>query len=125
MTGGSHAETKLRDLLVKLFRVLGSDNAHEREAARGRIDELLHKHRKNWGDLAALLCIGPTTISPNLAAHIGALGSRDAAEQEDARRWVADLLALRRKSWNDPRTSSTRQHHRRGPTTIRRRRYRT
>ncbi len=91
----------LRDLLVKLFRVLGSDNANEREAARGRIDELLHKHRKDWGDLAALLCIGPTTISPNLAAHIGALGSRDAAEQEDARRWVADLLALRRKSWND------------------------
>ena len=39
---------KLRDKLTKLFRLLGSSNTNECEAARSKIDELLAKNKKNW-----------------------------------------------------------------------------
>jgi hypothetical protein len=38
--------------------MLGSSNAHEREAARAKIDELLAKHRKSWNDLTQLMSAG-------------------------------------------------------------------
>jgi hypothetical protein len=40
------AADKLRDKLTKLFALLGSNNAGEREAARCKIDELLAKDKK-------------------------------------------------------------------------------
>jgi hypothetical protein len=52
------ATDKLRDKLTKLFALLGSNNANEREAARCKIDELLAKNKKNWNDLTELLSSG-------------------------------------------------------------------
>ena len=49
---------KLRDKLTKLFRLLGSSNTNECEAARSKIDELLAKNKKNWNDLTELLSTG-------------------------------------------------------------------
>ena len=46
---------KLRDRLLKLHALLGSDNAGERDTARIKIDELLAKHKKTWNDLLELL----------------------------------------------------------------------
>jgi Protein of unknown function (DUF3631) len=54
----SAAADKLRDKLTKLFALLGSSNAGEREAARSKIDELLSKNKKNWNDLVMLLSTG-------------------------------------------------------------------
>jgi hypothetical protein len=45
----------VRDRLAKLFAMLGSDNAGERENARTLIDEILRKNRKTWNDLTELL----------------------------------------------------------------------
>jgi uncharacterized protein DUF3631 len=54
------AAEKLREKLRKLFALLGSSNAGEREAARGKIDELLARNKKNWNDLTELLRAGNT-----------------------------------------------------------------
>jgi hypothetical protein len=51
-------KTSLREKLKKLFAMLGSDNAGERENARGMIDEILRKNRKTWNDLVELLQAG-------------------------------------------------------------------
>jgi hypothetical protein len=40
------------------FRLLGSSNTNECEAARSQIDELLAKNKKNWNDLTELLSTG-------------------------------------------------------------------
>jgi hypothetical protein len=48
----------VRDRLTKLFGMLGSDNAGERENARAIIDEILRKNRKSWNDLTELLQTG-------------------------------------------------------------------
>jgi hypothetical protein len=48
----------LRDRLTKLFGLLGSDNAGERENARTIINEILRKNRKSWNDLTELLQTG-------------------------------------------------------------------
>jgi hypothetical protein len=48
----------VRDRLAKLFAMLGSDNAGERENARCIIDEILRKNRKSWNDLTELLQAG-------------------------------------------------------------------
>jgi hypothetical protein len=49
---------KLRERLTKLFALLGSNNAGEREAARLKIEELLAKNKKTWNDLTELLASG-------------------------------------------------------------------
>jgi hypothetical protein len=54
------AAERLRNKLAKLFALLGSNNAGEREAARCKIDELLAKNKKNWNDLTELLKTGNT-----------------------------------------------------------------
>jgi hypothetical protein len=46
---------KIRDRLRRLFAMMGSSNAAERETARQKIDELLARYRKNWNDLTELL----------------------------------------------------------------------
>jgi hypothetical protein len=51
----STAEKKLREKLTKLHRMLGSANAHEREAAFARIDEILTRRKKTWNDLTDIL----------------------------------------------------------------------
>jgi hypothetical protein len=43
------------DRLRRLFAMMGSSNAAERETARQKIDELLGRHRKSWNDLLELL----------------------------------------------------------------------
>jgi hypothetical protein len=52
------AAEKLREKLRKLFALLGSSNAGEREAARCKIEELLARNKKNWNDLTELLSGG-------------------------------------------------------------------
>jgi hypothetical protein len=87
-----------RERLIKLFRALGSDNPHESEAARGRIDSLLREFGKTWNDLIKLL---GGTIHTDLASNIIALGSSDSKKRSKARRNITDLLARHRKTWND------------------------
>ena len=48
-------KSSVRDRLAKLFAMLGSSNAGERENARTLIDGLLAKHRMSWNDLVELL----------------------------------------------------------------------
>jgi hypothetical protein len=90
-----------RERVIKLFRQLGTDNTHEAEAARSRIDGLLREYGKTWVDLIQLLGGTPAAIDAELARDIAALGSRDPDERANARRNFADLLARHRKSWND------------------------
>ena len=52
------AAEKLRDKLTKLFAMLGSNIADEREVARCKIDDFLAKNKKNWNDLVELLSTG-------------------------------------------------------------------
>ena len=91
-----------RDLLGKLFRHLGSDNPHEAEAARGRIDSLLQSFEKTWGDLVELLNGGTTiALGADDANAIAGLGDPDLDRRADARRHIVELLARHRKTWND------------------------
>jgi hypothetical protein len=90
-----------RERLIKLFRQLGTDNIHEAEAARGRIDSLLQQFGKSWADLIQLLGGTLTSIHADLAGDIVALGSSNPDERAIAHRNLADLLARFRKSWND------------------------
>jgi len=92
-----------RDLLIKMFRVLGAGNAHEREIARRKIDSLLRKHQKVWADLADLLNFGfgQSAAGNDLARLLAALGSNDAKKRQDAFGKITDVLARQRKNWND------------------------
>jgi hypothetical protein len=91
-----------RELLAKLFGALGTDNLHEAEEARGRIDSLLREYAKSWSDVVELLGGGkPARIRADLARDITALGSADRDERATARRNILDLLARHRKTWND------------------------
>jgi Protein of unknown function (DUF3631) len=56
----------MRERLVKLFAMLGSDNAGERENARTIIDEILRKNRKTWNDLVELLQTGSAGADWNI-----------------------------------------------------------
>jgi Protein of unknown function (DUF3631) len=87
--------------LGKLFRVLGTDNVHEAEAVRGRIDSLLREFGKTWSDLIELLAGQPVAIRTDLAGDIVELGSSNPSERATARSKIADLLARHRKTWND------------------------
>src|SRR6478672_10941646 len=87
-----------RERLIKLFRALGTDNTHEAEAARGRIDSLLREFGKTWADLVQLL---GGIIRADLARNIVALGSREPDKRSTARCNIAELLARFRKNWND------------------------
>jgi Protein of unknown function (DUF3631) len=88
-----------RERLAKLFSQLGTDNMHEAEAARSRIDALLRQFGKTWADLIPLL--GGTLISADLGADIIALGSSDPDKRANARHHLAELLLRHRKNWND------------------------
>src|SRR5580698_4002620 len=90
-----------RERFAKLFRQLGTDNPHEAEAARGRIDSLLRQFCKTWADLIELLGGTPGAIRDDLASDITDLGSSDPTERANARSNIADLLARHRKTWND------------------------
>jgi hypothetical protein len=89
------------DRLIKLFRMLGSDNRQERDNAFNLIDETLRRRQASWADLPGLLRLGTATINPDLARHVAGLGSRDLDERRNARRWIAGLLTRERKTWND------------------------
>jgi hypothetical protein len=90
-----------RQRLAKLFRTLGTDNAHEAEAARAMIDSLLREFGEDWTDLIALLGGDPAALNADLVRDIVALGSCDPELRAAARRNIADLLARHRKTWND------------------------
>jgi hypothetical protein len=90
------------ELLAKLFRLLGSDNEHERTAAVAKITGLLARHNKTWGDVPALLARGGTIrVNADIAQNVSALGSHDAGERESARQWLNELLISCRRTWND------------------------
>jgi hypothetical protein len=57
-----------RDRLVKLFRMLGSDNPGERGNTWAIIDEILRKHRMSWNDLVELVQTAPAEPSHNADA---------------------------------------------------------
>ncbi|SFJ71857.1 DUF3631 domain-containing protein [Bradyrhizobium sp. Gha] len=105
MTGhkaiAQHFGDRERQLIDKLFRALATDNTHEAEAARGRIDSLLRDYKKTWADIIQLLGGAANAIRAELARDIVALGASDADERAKARRNIFDLLAGHRKSWND------------------------
>jgi hypothetical protein len=92
-----------RDRLEKLFRMLGTDNAHERIAATAKITSLLTEFGKAWSDVPTLLATGRNVavIDADVVAHIVLLGSYDSDEREQARQWLLDLLITRHKGWND------------------------
>jgi hypothetical protein len=91
-----------RDRLIKSFRMLGSDNHHERDNAFNLIDEILRRRQASWADLPGLLGLGTSaTINPDLARHVAGLGSRNPNERRTAEKWIADLLTRKRKTWND------------------------
>jgi hypothetical protein len=90
-----------RQLLIKLFRQLGTDNVHEAEAARGRIGSLLGQFDKGWSDLVELLSGAPVRIRAVLAADIVRLGSDNPEERNQARSHIKELCEQHRKSWND------------------------
>jgi hypothetical protein len=46
---------KDRERLIKLCRLMGSDNANEREQARKKISELLNRRKKSWNDFVDLI----------------------------------------------------------------------
>jgi hypothetical protein len=58
----------IRDRLAKLFAMLGSDNAGERENARAAILKILHASRKTWNDLTELLKTGD---QPDASWNVG------------------------------------------------------
>ncbi len=91
-----------RELLEKLCRQLGTDNAYEADAARGRIDSLLQSFEKTWDDLIGLLGAGTMiSIQADITADIAALGDPDLGCRTEARRRIFELLERHRKSWND------------------------
>ena len=71
------ATEKLRDKLTKLFAMLGSNIADEREVARCKIDDLLAKNKKNWNDLVELLSTGNAHGWQDESGDTGAGGSVD------------------------------------------------
>jgi hypothetical protein len=96
-----HFDDRERERLVKLFRQLGTDNIHEAEAARSRINSQLLAFGKSWADLIELLGGKPAAVRADLASNIVALGSSDPDERANARRNIEDLLERHRKTWND------------------------
>jgi hypothetical protein len=67
---------RLRDKYKALFALaLGSSNAHEREAARSRLEELLEKQKKNWNDLTELMSGGTADSWQDDDAAAAAAGS--------------------------------------------------
>jgi len=52
---------KLLAKIVALHALLGSDHAGEREAARGKIVELLSRHKLTWNDLPSLIAEAKTS----------------------------------------------------------------
>lgn len=90
-----------RERLVKLVRLIGTDNIHESEAARSRINSLLLEFNKGWGDLIELIGGKPATIRADLASAIVALGSDDPTARGKARRHLDELRARHRMTWND------------------------
>jgi hypothetical protein len=94
-------DARERELLAKLARTLGSDNAFEAEAARGLIDSMLLKFGKTWSDLVELLSAGTVTVEPDLAGDIVGLGGSDPKARAGARGRIGERLARHRKNWND------------------------
>jgi hypothetical protein len=89
-------------LLAKLFRLLGSDNEHERTVVIAKINNVLARYNKTWADVPALLGRGSIiTVKADIAHYVSALGSHDAGERESSRQWLNDLLIRCRKTWND------------------------
>jgi hypothetical protein len=58
-------DSVFRQKLERLHRVLGSDNAGERENARSAINEVLRKNKKTWNDLTDLLKHGSNEPWPD------------------------------------------------------------
>jgi Protein of unknown function (DUF3631) len=57
---------KVRKRLSQFLALLGSDNVHEREAARQKLDDWLRKNKRNWNDLVELLQTGSSDAAWNI-----------------------------------------------------------
>jgi hypothetical protein len=90
-----------RERLTKFFRLLGSCNDHESEAARGRITSLLNEYIKSWDDLIELLGGNQAAITTDIRADIELFASDKPGTRLKARTNLAELLARHRKTWND------------------------
>ncbi len=90
-----------RARLEKLCRQLGTDNAHEGEAVRSRIESLLCSFGKTWADLVALLGGGIVALDAAVAADISRLGDSDFDGRTAARLRIVEFLDRHRKTWND------------------------
>src|SRR5262249_39810124 len=89
-------------LLAQLFRLLGSHNDGEHEAARRKIDDLLRQFGRTWADLMHLLASGTRpTINSDLARDIAALRSDNPNGRGNACGSLADFLERGRQSWYD------------------------
>jgi hypothetical protein len=88
--------------LARLFRLLGSDNDHERTVVIAKINGVVARSNKTWADVPALLGRGSSiSVNADIAHHVSALGSHDAGEREISRQWLDNLLIRCRKTWND------------------------
>jgi hypothetical protein len=86
MTKSEDKRIKLRDKLKKLVALLGSSNSHEREVARGKIDDLLTSHKRNWNDLVPLLAAGTGSAAQEDT------GDRDEPDDRSSSVNVLDLI---------------------------------
>jgi hypothetical protein len=72
-------DLRARRLLRKLVALQGSDNKEERDNALPRIDEILKRHKRTWGELPELIGAipdddpPPTPSAGDQASAIGAL----------------------------------------------------
>jgi Protein of unknown function (DUF3631) len=90
---------KQREKLDKLFHLLGSDNVHESDVARIRIDDLLSQFDKSWADIVELLGGKPEKIDPTIIADVVGLGDDDPDVRAAARRNLDELLK-QHQTWN-------------------------
>jgi Protein of unknown function (DUF3631) len=94
-------DLRTRRVLRKLIALQGSDNEKERASAWRRIDEILKRHKRTWGELHELIAAvpedDPQPAAPSADDHANAIGPLDLVEGM-LRRYVGlkdhDRLAL-------------------------------
>ena len=96
-----------RDRLIKLFRMLGSDNPGERGNTWAIIDELLRKHRMSWNDLVELVQTAPAEPSHSADDGKDFVRTETTLMQEDNRRSVQNLTMRARPTKPWPKNTPT------------------
>jgi hypothetical protein len=76
-------DLRARRLLRKLVALQGSDNKEERDNAWRRIDEILKRHKRTWGELPELIGAIPDNDpqpAPSAGDQADAIGALDLVE---------------------------------------------